>query len=208
MKKLRTVEISLLFGVLFALIWGSGTAHAQNELSDSLIRLHVIANSDSSKDQEHKLAVRDAILTLVSDWGAGAENVEEMKTILSSNLLLLEEAGEEILRERGCHDPVNATVTDCHFPTKDYNGFCLPAGSYTALRIEIGNAEGANWWCVAFPPLCIGSSAENMEEAVRTGFFTREQVEFISGSGNGYILKFRSMELLGRIKAFVFNDRI
>ena len=206
MKKLRAVEISLLFGVLFGLIWGSGTAHAHNELSESLIRLHVIANSDNPKDQEDKLAVRDAILALVSDWGEEAEDVEEMKAIISSNLFLLEEVGEEILRGRGCHNPVNATVTDCYFPTKNYNGFSLPAGSYTALRIEIGNAEGANWWCVAFPPLCIGSSAENMEEAVQTGVFTREQVEFISGSGSGYILKFRSMELLGRIKEFIFDD--
>ena len=206
MKKLRAVEISLLIGVLFGLIWGSGTAHAQDELSNSLIRLHVIANSDTPEDQEHKLAVRDAILTFVSGWGEKAENIEEMKTIISSNLCLLEAAGEEVLRERGCHDQVNAFVTDCYFPTKDYSGFSLPAGSYTALRIEIGNAEGANWWCVAFPPLCIGSSAENMEEAVQTGVFTREQVEFISGSGSGYILKFRSMELLGRIKEFIFDD--
>lgn len=208
MKKLKTIEISLLFGVLVGLMWGSGTVHAQNELSDSLIRLHVIANSDSPEDQEHKLAVRDAVLTLVSDWGGEADDVEEMREMISSNLLLLEKSGEEILWARGCYDQVTASVTNCYFPTKDYNGFALPAGSYTALRIEIGAAEGANWWCVAFPPLCIGSSAENMEEAVQAGIFTREQVEFLSGSGNGYILKFRTMELLSQMKALFSKDSI
>ena len=200
MNKLRPIEISLAFGVLVALIWGSGTAHAQTQLSDSLIRLHVIANSDSHQDQSDKLAVRDAILTLAEEWGEQAGSVEEMEELLSSHLDELAQAGEQVLRERGCMYHVTASVTDCYFPTKSYEGFALPAGTYTALRLVIGAGEGENWWCVAFPPLCVGASAKSVEEAAQVGFFTQEQVDLLTQQEGEYILKFRSMELLGRLK--------
>lgn len=200
MHKLRPVEISLVFGVLVALAWGSGTARAQEELSGSLIRLHVIANSDSQEDQENKLAVRDAILTLVENWGEQAVSTREMETLMMSNLSELEAAGENVLRARGCFHNVTASVTNCYFPTKEYGDFALPAGSYTALRLEIGAGEGENWWCVAFPPLCVGASAKSVEEAAQAGFFTQEQARFLSGEDGTYILKFRSMELLGQLK--------
>lgn len=202
MQKLKLMEISLLFGVLFALIWGCGTAYAQEELASSLIRLHVIANSDSEEDQKNKLAVRDAILTLAESWGKEAETVQEMEQIIRSNLGELEAAGEDALRAVNCFDKVTASVTDCYFPTKEYEGFALPAGRYTALRLEIGAAKGQNWWCVAFPPLCVGAGAESLDHAVNAGYFSSEDVKFLTGEGGTYILKFRSMELLGQIKAY------
>ena len=200
MNKLKPIELSLAFGVIFALLWGSGTAHAQEQLSDSLIRLHVIANSDSQKDQSDKLAVRDAILTLAEEWGEQADSVEEMLDLLINHLDELEAAGEQALRKRGCLYDVTASVTNCYFPTKSYEGFALPAGTYTALRLVIGAGEGENWWCVAFPPLCVGASAKSVEEVARVGFFTQEQVDLLTQQEGEYILKFRSMELLGRLK--------
>lgn len=206
MNKLKPIEISLAFGVLVALLWGSGTAQAQEQLSDSLVRLHVIANSDSQQDQADKLAVRDAILTLVEAWGEQADSVEEMEEMLSGHLDELEQAGEQALRERECLYDVTASVTNCYFPTKTYEGFSLPAGTYTALRLVIGEGEGANWWCVAFPPLCVGASAKSMEEAAQVGFFTQEQVDLLTQQEGEYILKFRSMELLGQLKSLFFRD--
>jgi len=205
MKKLKLVEISLLFGVLFALIWGSGTARAQEELASSLIRLHVIANSESEKDQNNKLAVRDAILILAESWGSEAETVEEMERIIRSNLKELEAAGEAALRRVNCFDKVTASVTNCYFPTKEYDGFALPAGEYTALRLEIGAAKGQNWWCVAFPPLCVGAGTEKLDLAVNAGYFTPDDVKLLTGEGVTYTLKFRSMELLGQIKAYFWG---
>ncbi len=203
MYKLRPLELSLLFGVLVALLWGSGTVHAQEELSDSLIRLHVIANSDDEIDQDHKLAVRDAILSMVDDWGERARTIQEMETLLCENLNELERAGEEVLRRRGCAHEVRATLTNCYFPTKEYAGFALPAGEYRALRIEIGAGDGANWWCVAFPPLCVGAGMKEVEEAVQAGFFTEKQAQFLAGEADHYVLKFRSLELLGQLKGLI-----
>lgn len=200
MNRLKTVEIALIFGVVAALLAGRGVAAEQKELADSMIRLHVIANSDSEEDQADKLAVRDAVLELVRGYGEQAGSVSEMEAILRQHLAELEKMGESVLRERNSAHCIRASVTDCYFPTKVYDGFSLPAGTYTALRLEIGAGEGANWWCVAFPPLCIGSCAESVQQAVNAGFFTSEQGEFVTGYNEDYILKFRCMELLGQIK--------
>ena len=204
MNKLKSVEIALIFGVVFALFAGRGIAAQQEKLADTMIRLHVIAKSDSDGDQVDKLAVRDVVLELVKEYGEQADTVTEMADILESHLPELEAAGEEVLRNRNSPYSVHASVTDCYFPTKAYSGFALPAGSYRALRLVIGTGEGANWWCVAFPPLCVGSCTESVEQAVEAGFFTREQGEFLVGDENGYILKFRCMELLGQIKAHLY----
>jgi len=200
MNKLKRIEISLLFSVIISLIWGCGTAHAQEELASSLIRLHVIANSDSEEDQRNKLVVRDAILILAESWGEEAETVQEMERMIRPNLKELEAAGEAALRTVDCFDKVTASLTDCYFPTKEYDGFALPAGQYTALRLEIGAAEGQNWWCVAFPPLCLGAGAENLNTAVEAGYFTDENAKLLIGDGEIYILKFRAIELFGQIK--------
>lgn len=203
--KLYKWELALAAGVLGALIWGAGTASAQGELADAMIRLHVIANSDSDRDQEQKLAVRDAVLEQVRAWSEQAGTTGEMEELLSAHLEGLERTGERTLRELGCSQTVTASLTNCWFPTKEYGDFALPAGEYTALRIVIGAGEGKNWWCVAFPPLCVGASAQSVEEAAQAGFFTQEQAELLTGQGDGYVLKFKSMELLGQLKELVFR---
>lgn len=204
--KLHKLELALIFGVLFALVWGAGTAAAQAELADTLIRLHVVAHSDAPEDQEHKLAVRDAILAQVRAYGEEVETADEMEELLLSHLEDLEKTGEFTLRARGCFSSVTASITDCYFPTKEYQDFALPAGTYTALRLEIGAGEGSNWWCVAFPPLCVGASAQSVEEAAQAGVFTKDQADFLVGEGNGYVLKFKSMELLGELKRLILQD--
>jgi stage II sporulation protein R len=193
-------EVALIFGFLTALLWGVTTARAQGELADRVIRIHVIANSDSPEDQRLKLAVRDAVLELVAEAGEGIETPEEMLFALTPRLAELEVLGETVLRNQGFTDDVTATLTECWFPTKDYGAFSFPAGEYTALRLVIGNGEGENWWCVAFPPLCVGAAAESIEEAVAVGHFTQEQGRLLTAQTGEYVLKFRSMELLGVIK--------
>ena len=206
MYKLKRIEIALMVGVLVALVWGGVTARAQGELAGSLLRLHVIANSDTAADQANKLAVRDEILALVAQLGSQAGSVWEMEELLASNLPQLAAAGEQALRARGCGQTVTAQLADCYFPTKAYEGFALPAGEYRCLRIVIGEGEGRNWWCVAFPPLCVGASAERVQEYAQAGFFTQEQGDFLAGQGEHYILKFKSMELLGAVKERFFRD--
>ena len=104
---------------------------------------------------------------------------------------------------RGSEDRVTASLTRCWFPTKAYNGFALPAGEYEALRIVIGAGEGHNWWCVAFPPLCTGAASETVDTARAAGLFTDGQARLVTGDGGGYVLKFKSMELLGELEGWL-----
>ena len=206
--KLFKWEIALLFGFLTALLWGVTTAREQEELADRVIRIHVIANSDSEEDQRLKLEVRDAVLEMVAEVGEGIGTPEEMCQTLSSHLAELEAVGEEVLRAQGCEDSVSAGLSECWFPTKDYGDFSFPAGEYTALRLVIGEGAGENWWCVAFPPLCVGAATERVEDAVAAGYFTQEQGFLLTGQEGGYILRFKSMELLGTIKGMLLQGRM
>lgn len=198
--KLKKWEIAAIFGVLTALVWGTGTLRVGEELSGQVLRLHIIANSDSPEDQALKLEVRDAVLESLSELNGQAASVSEMESLVAGCLRQLEQAGERALREHGCDLPVSAEVTNCYFPTKRYDGFALPAGEYTALRLVVGAGEGQNWWCVAFPPLCMGAGAKSVEEAVNAGYFTTQQGALLTGARGEYLLRFRSLELLGQLK--------
>lgn len=204
--KLYKWELALAFGVLTALLWGACTSKAQAELAEQVIRIHVIANSDTQEDQEMKLAVRDAVLKQVESLGERAACVEEMEALLKSRLGDLEKTAQGVLNAAGCPYSVTASLTDCWFPTKEYGDFAFPAGKYIALRLTIGAGEGENWWCVAFPPLCVGASARSVEQAVEIGYFTQEQGHLLTEEGTEYILRFKSMELLGAIKGLFLQD--
>ena len=204
--KLYKWEIALALGFMIALLWGVTTAQAQGELADRVIRIHVIANSDSEEDQRLKLEVRDAVLELVAEAGEGVNDPAEMAQRLLPKLPELERAGEEVLRDRGCGDEVTATLTRCWFPTKHSADFAFPAGEYTALRLVIGEGAGENWWCVAFPPLCVGAAAESIENAVSVGYFTQEQGALLTAQEGEYVLRFKSMELFGQIKRLILGE--
>ena len=201
-RKLKTWEIALMCGVLTAVIAGSWLGREQRELADSVIRFHVIANSDSDEDQELKLAVRDRVLEQAETLYPEGATLEQAQAALEGNLSALAAAGRAVVEEQGGDYPVSATLEDCWFPTKEYEGFALPAGNYTALRIVIGEGKGRNWWCVAFPPLCLGAASETVEQAMEAGCFTPEQGALVTGSGEGYVLKFKAMEWLGEIQGF------
>ena len=199
-RKLKLWEMALMFGVLVALMTGMWLDREQSELAGRVIRLHVIANSDTAQDQDLKLEVRDRVLAQAERIYPQGATLEEARSALEGQLSALAAAGREVVEERGYHYPVTATLTQCWFPTKEYDGFALPAGNYEALRIVIGEGEGQNWWCVAFPPLCLGAATETVDEATQAGYFTQEQSALMTGETQGYVLKFKGMELLGQLK--------
>ena len=129
--------------------------------------------------------------------------LEEARLALEGHLNVLAAAGREVVEEQGYDYPVAATLEDCWFPTKEYEGFALPAGNYTALRVTIGEGKGQNWWCVAFPPLCLGAASETVDQALEAGHFTPGQGALVTGDGEGYVLKFKAMELLGELQGFL-----
>lgn len=190
-NSLRRWEAALLFGIGFALLTGVWLTGQQKVLAGQLVRLHVVANSDSAEDQAVKLQVRDAVLEEAGPWLEGAESREEAVKILSSHLRELAQVGAAVAGE-GVE--VTASIEEeAWFPTKEYEDFALPAGKYTALRITLGEGEGHNWWCVVFPPLCLGSVSETVAE--RAGNFSEDQVRLITGESEGYVVKFKAIEL-------------
>ena len=199
-RSLKNWEMALLFGVLCALVFGGWINREQQELADQVVRLHVIANSDSTRDQAMKLAVRDRVLAKAENLYSGEATRSEALEILSQHLPELAQEGQAVVEEWGGEENVTAQIERCWFPTKEYENFALPAGEYTALRIVIVEGQGQNWWCVAFPPLCLGAASESVEQATQAGNFTPDQAALITGEYEGYVLKFKSMELLGQLK--------
>ena len=190
--QLRTVEIALMVGL--AIFLGSGVLalRTQDELADKVVRLHVLANSDSEEDQALKLKVRDVVLERAAILEQSADR-REAESRLRGELLELERIAAEEIAAEGYNYPVTVELENTDFPTKEYDGFTLPAGEYLALRVIIGEGQGQNWWCVVFPPLCTAASADVPASALAAGF-SEEEVNLITEENQGYVLKFKAVE--------------
>lgn len=192
-RKLRRWESALLIGLACAMLWASALGAEQDALADKVVRLHVVANSDSGADQTLKLQVRDAILADAASELEGLSREEALEQ-LAQNLPRLGEIAAQTIGEQGYDYPVTVSLKEERFPTKRYDDFALPAGEYMALRVQIGNGGGHNWWCVVFPPLCMGSVEETAE------LDDRDRA-LITGETEGYVVKFRAIELWEDFKA-------
>ena len=205
--RLRRWELALLLGVALAALLGAWLNAGQAALADKVIRLHVIANSDSPADQALKLQVRDRILAEAEDLFDQGLTVDEARAVLTDQLAGLAAAGAEVVGEAGYDYPVTASLEEgVWFPTKTYTDFALPAGNYTALRIVIGEGGGQNWWCVVFPPLCLGSVTETVEETAGAGGFSEDEIALITGEDEGYVVKFRLMEWWEKFLAWIQGE--
>lgn len=198
-KKLYIIELALFIGIAAALCWGVSAVRTQQEISDKVVRLHVVANSDSEEDQALKLRVRDAILARTTALLEASEDRSTAEGLIRGQLLELEEIAAREIAAAGYDYTVEAQLTEMDFPTKEYESFTLPAGNYLALRVTIGEGKGQNWWCVVFPPLCTAAAAEVPASALAAGF-SEEEVELITEEDQGYVLKFKTLEWLAELK--------
>lgn len=130
--------------------WGTISAFSHTDL----IRFHVLANSDSEADQQVKLKVRDAVIAYLSPYLSTVTDIGEARSVVEEQRGKIQEIAETVIAENGFCYPVTVQTGVFAFPVKVYGDFALPAGKYEAVRILIGNAEGKNWWCIVFPPLC------------------------------------------------------
>lgn len=130
----------------------------QQSISDKILRFHVLANSDTAKDQKLKLKVRDAVGDYMSDRLKEADSRKESEDIVKVSIPQIEQVAAGIIQEEGYAYPVEASLENCSFPEKTYGDFTFPAGEYEALRVVIGEGEGHNWWCVMYPNLCFSGS--------------------------------------------------
>ena len=198
-RRLKRVEIVLMVAAALVLMSGALALQTQDQLADKVVRLHVLANSDSEEDQALKLRVRDRVLERATELLEQSADRQEAEALLRGNLLELENLAAEEIAAAGYDYPVTAELTDTTFPTREYDGFTLPAGEYLALRIVIGEGAGQNWWCVVFPPLCTTASADVPASALAAGL-TEEDVNLITEEP-GYVLKFKTVELWERLRA-------
>lgn len=192
-----------LFGPLFltllflGLLWAAREEALGRSAAEKLIRLHVLAASDSREDQARKLLVRDALLEAVGPLLEPCETAEQAEVLLRSALPGLERAAEEALARDGRGQEVRLSLAERQFASRDYGSFSLPAGQYRSLQAVIGDGRGRNWWCVLFPPLCLAASEEEEEEAFAV--FSPAEKRLVTARGR--VLKFRLLEWLEGLRA-------
>lgn len=159
-KKLNFIFIlTILVFIYIALLSFNYSKAISSNLSDSVFRLHIIANSDSSADQELKLKVRDKIIEYMNTLTSNSSDKKDVISMVNNHLDSFKEIALNTIKENGYNYDVNIEIGNFNFPTKTYGDISFPAGNYDALKIEIGDAIGQNWWCVLFPPLCFVNSS-------------------------------------------------
>ena len=161
----------------------------------SVVRLHILANSDSEADQTLKLQVRDAVVEAAAGWLDGATTTEEALAAAAARLPALQQVAQQTVRQAGYTYPVQATLCRMYFTTRRYDTVTLPAGMYDAVRLTIGEGEGQNWWCVVYPPLCAGAATNQMD---LSQVLDPSQEELVTG-GEQYVIKFWIVEWLEQL---------
>ncbi|MBR4050905.1 MAG: stage II sporulation protein R [Clostridia bacterium] len=159
-----------------------------------VLRLHVVADSDSETDQKLKLLVRDEVLKKGREIFDGTLTADEAERAITPKTAELKAAAENILRKNGCNNSVEITVGEEYFATRCYENFTMPAGVYTAVRVNIGSAKGKNWWCVMFPPLCLPAATADAD-----AFFTEDEMKVVSSSPK-YEPRFKIVEIYESLK--------
>lgn len=202
-KKIKYILIilSLLFFFILVSLSTYASTISQN-LSNNFFRLHILANSDSEKDQELKLRVRDNIIEYMNKQNYLDNSKEDIISSVSENLNIYKEIAENTVKEYGYNYPVNIEIGNYYFPTKVYGNISLPAGNYDALRIKIGNAKGQNWWCSLFPPLCFvdissGVIDEESEKNLKENL-SEEEFAIITDNNESIKLKFKIIEMFSK----------
>ena len=206
MKKFKRLKIGRIFVILillslFILISAISYVDAvSNNIADSVFRLHVIANSDSKEDQELKLKVRDELLSYMNIISKDSTSKQEAMQIANEHKEEFTQIAEKVIKENGYNYTVNVQIGKADFPTKYYGDITLPAGTYDALKVQIGEAKGQNWWCVMIPPLCFvdvstGIVPDNSKQELKQSL-DNEEYDLISKTDNNEIsFKFKIVEL-------------
>ncbi len=174
-------------------------AGAAASVRQDVVRLHILANSDSTADQELKIKVRDALLdknTLLLTQRVTKENAVEYFELSRDELL---EAARSVIAENGFNYDVKMYIDEEYFETRQYGDMTFPAGEYTALKVIIGSGEGKNWWCVMFPPLCVPAADDVEIKNTTDGYLTESGNKIVNG-GNKYIVKFKLLEVYEEIQ--------
>ena len=199
-KLLRRVFVCLL---AVCVVYVGALIVDREKLKSELIRLHVVAATDSDEDQAIKLRVRDAVLESLRQGLGDVTDVEEAKTYIRENLPRLEAAANEALAAAGFSDLATVKLRTEEFAARVYDTFSLPAGVYDTLRVTIGEGAGHNWWCVAFPSLCLPATTDGFEAVAAGAGFSRDLTDTLTGE---YEVRFLLLDLMGQIENFLHRE--
>ncbi len=194
----KNIELGVLVGLICAIVISFAKFEVRcNELQNGVLRLHIIANSDSTADQDLKLAVRDEILKNSTDIFKSCEDVDDAIYTASCQLEKIDAIANGVIQQNGFEYTATSSVGSSFFDTRVYDDFTLPAGEYQSLIVRLGAGEGKNWWCVVFPCVCVPSAtdAELTDSVSVTAAQTAEKAP-------NYKIKFKSFEIYERIKRF------
>ena len=192
----RNIEFGVIFGLICAVILSFAGFNARcDELRHGVLRLHILANSDSAADQRLKLKVRDSILSVAGEEFCNSDNLNEALKIASLNIEKITAAASEVIKDEGFSYGVSVSLCKEFFGNRDYEDFTLPAGVYNSLTVRIGKAKGHNWWCVLFPGVCLPSAKKGKLENALSRSGTA-----IAKGGTKYRIYFKTVELFEKFK--------
>ena len=195
----KTIKRVVICAMVAVLVWCGTLIADRQRLNEELIRLHIVANSDSQEDQWRKLLVKDAVVEYLRKELKNVTDAELAKQYIQEKLPQLKEIAQKTLYLAGVEDSVEISLAQEAFGRRDYDTFSLPAGVYEALRIVIGEGEGENWWCVVFPGLCVPATTEGFDTvAVGAGF--PEPLSGALSRKNGYSVRFWALDVLGQME--------
>ncbi len=197
----RKIFLRCIIGVFLAVVLITGVCEqVSGDISSGVIRLHIVANSDSNIDQKIKIAVRDSVIA-AQEW-IFPDGIPEKLTYEQKELLA--QAAEGVLRSKGAKYGARVETGKFYFPTKKYDNITLPAGEYDAVRIVLGEGLGQNWWCVMYPPLCFTDSAlgamEGKSRSILIEEIGKNGYEIIAGESVCAVPALKILELWGKVK--------
>ena len=198
LKTKRLIDISLAFALAFCIILSmSGFSSACEDMYRNIVRIRIIANSDSAEDQNVKLAVRDAVLASSNTLFSDTKSCDDALCVAKENLDYITAVALNTLRQNGYNYEVSARVGSEFFDTRVYDNFTLPAGTYETLVLTLGEGKGENWWCVMFPTVCVGAAAGELTDSIKDS-----SAEYALNSSK-YVLKFKAVEIFEKIKKII-----
>lgn len=199
MKKL---DIVLLIGIIGSIIFSNFISFGKTleNIENEVLRIHILANSDTEYDQNLKLCVRDRLLEKSEELFGGCDTLEEMKQTANEKMDEINRIALDVIHEKGYDYNVDSQLVNMEFDNREYGDITMPAGRYDAVRITIGEAKGHNWWCVMYPPLCI-PAAEEVEGDKKTAgrYFSEDELDVMENPEN-YKVKFKCVEMFREIK--------
>lgn len=199
MKKF--IKILACMILLLSTIWMADVWQDKKALQENLIRLHVVANSDTKEDQEIKVQVKDAVVAYLQPLVDGFTDKKQAMEFVADNLSSIQQVANAVLQEQGKEDRAAVYLGSETFDTRHYETFSLPAGVYDSLRIQIGEGNGKNWWCVVFPSLCLPATSDGFQDtAVSAGFSNKLGNSLADGKN----FRFFILDCFGKIER-LFN---